>query len=765
MARLLTFLLSVILTAGAAAAAGPWEGTWQVAWPNGSGVLVLTQDGAAVSGGYSSGHGSVKASAEGPSLAGTLAQEGSSESFRATLGAEGDSFSGQTETGSWLSGVRIAGTHVTAERLMLNLANPRSTMQSFLEASNAARAGEAEALALAVEAIDFGSQPEWATWESRPPAARDLFEAVDLATFSLTFIPEVMADARVELSLPRLDGKPPVKLELSRKDDGSWRILMPSAEALRGLSAGEQRPADAFRQLQSPRDTVRAFLEGMARWNEGGTAQAIGTIDVSGLPAVLQSNEGQLMAQYIVRILDRAGLMPLQSIPNFGSDRKPFVLFEHPKGRIVIEPVGAGADTRWKFSAATVQSLRRLYRAVDELPEAHALDDRLIPRSATFWLRDRVKAYAPALLADVPIRGRLEYWQLLTALLWLGFLIGLAAVLGRIAAWLLRRPAIASHVTHERRLGAAIGIGLAAAIGFQAIPLLGLAAVSRQYSMPVVGTIVIIVATYAVWKLLMAISSIVQTYAERTESQFDNIILSFGTGVARLVLLAAAGFSLGELWSLPTTGLLAGLGIGGLAVAFASRETLANVFGAGILLGDRPFRTGDRIIAGDVNGWVEEVGLRSTRVRTLYDSLMIVPNGKLADMTINNLGARRRRNLLTTIPVTGGSTSEKLQAFTDEILARITSDPAFVPGETEVNIATINDTGVVIDISASLHTKRGWEFRRTTHQLYLDIIRMAEAKGLYLGNGAFGNLPLALLDRLRLLSTSEHKLRHDQQNE
>ena len=82
-----------------------------------------------------------------------------------------------------------------------------------------------------------------------------------------------------------------------------------------------------------------------------------------------------------------------------------------------------------------------------------------------------------------------------------------------------------------------------------------------------------------------------------------------------------------------------------------------------------------------------------------------------------------------------------------------------------MNISGINASGVTIDISASLHTKRGWEFRRTTHQLYLDIIRMAEAKGLYLGNGAFGNLPLAVLDRLRLLSTSEHKLRHDQQNE
>jgi MscS family membrane protein len=313
-----------------------------------------------------------------------------------------------------------------------------------------------------------------------------------------------------------------------------------------------------------------------------------------------------------------------------------------------------------------------------------------------------------------------------------GSAIALSLLIRNAGMWLLTRPALKHHVAHPARFAAGAGIGLAFLLAGGFIPHLGLPASMRQFSLPVVASLVLIAFTYAAWQAIALLSSVLQAYAARTQTQFDNILITFGAGVARLTLVTATGLVIGHLWSVPTTGLLAGLGLGGLAIAIASKETLSNVFGAGVLLGDRPFRTGDRIIAGEINGWVEAVGIRSTRIRTLSDSLLIVPNGKLTELTINNLGARRRRTFNTTLLVTSGSTPEKLQVFTEAVAQRISSNPIYVPSATEVHISGIVADGIRVEISTALNTRSGTAFRKETHDLLLDILSMAESQGLSL---------------------------------
>lgn len=725
----LLFLISLALLQPAAADE-PWSGSWQVKWPGGGGLLILEQQGSVVRGSYQNGRVRIEAEAEENQLAGRMILDGSAEIFRATMSDDSEGFSGHTDTGSWLSGRRLTAAATGASSLALDLHSPRATLRSFLRAANLAQEGEEHALALAVDTIDFGTVPS--SHEERFHKAEQLFKAIDLATFSLASIPEEHGPSRLRLSLPRLDATSTIDLDMVRSEDGNWRIVMPAAEALLAMTASAApRPADAFRQLQNPRDTLRAFLEGMKRWDMGGDAQAIASIDLSDVPDVLKSEQGRLTSQYLVRIIDRAGHLPLQSIPNSGISREPFVYFEHPAGRILIEPVGTGEATRWKFSAETVRNARSLFSAVQHLPEAHTLDPSFIPSSMVFALREQVKTHAPALLGDVFGRGRLEYWQLIGALLVFGSAIALSLLIRNAGMWLLTRPALKHHVAHPARFAAGAGIGLAFLLAGGFIPHLGLASM-RQVTLPVVASLVLIAFTYAAWQAIALLSSVLQAYAARTQTQFDNILITFGAGVARLTLVTVTGLAIGHLWSVPTTGLLAGLGLGGLAIAIASKETLSNVFGAGVLLGDRPFGTGDRIIAGDINGWVEAVGIRSTRIRTLSDSLMIVPNGKLTELTINNLGARRRRTFSTTLLVTSGSTPEKLQSFTEAIANRISSNPIYDPSVTEVHITGIVADGVRLEISTALNTRSGTAFRKETHELLLDILRMAESQGLSL---------------------------------
>ena len=737
MRKLLFACLWLIGMLTQALADGPWSGTWQVTWPGGGAFLLVQQEGDTVHGSYRNGRGQIEALATGDRIEGKIIQADTGEKFSATLSPDGNGFSGRTATGDWLSGLRTSIASHPISDVQLDLSSPRTTMQSFLNAANLGREGQPQALALAVDTINFGEAPEWSSNGPKFHAAEQLFHLIDLATFPLSMIPDASALPKVSVSLPTLGANSAIPVDLARGADGNWQIFMPSPAVLEAMLEKHQEAlaaADAYRQLASPRDTLLTFFDGMAQWTMDGGAEANSTLNLSAVPDVLKTEQGRIVAQYLIRIIDRTGGMLLQSVPNSGGRQQPFIYFEHPAGRIVIEPVGAGKETGWQFSAETVRNIRRLFAAVQTLPDAEAVAPNLIPTSSMFTIREKVEAYAPALLRDVAGRGLIEYWQLLASLMIVAAMVATALILRKAAAWLVDLPSVNRYVHHPKLLALTFGIIPAVVAGTQVMPHLGLPAATRQYTVPIIGTLFIVIVAYGVWQLIGIISSILDEYARHTKTEIDNILVTFVAGVARLALLAAAGLFFGSLWSLPTSGILAGLGIGGLAVAFASKETLANVFGAGILLGDRPFRKGDRIRAGDVSGWVEAVGLRSTRIRTLDDSLVIVPNGKLADNTIDNLGARRRRALSARIVVTSGSTPEKLQAFTSAIAARIASDTMF-DQKIEVNIAGITSSGIEIEINSAINTVSGYKSRAAAHQLFLDIMTMAEAEGITLGRG------------------------------
>lgn len=733
MIRLVMVLLWAVLATGTAAADGPWTGEWEISWGNGGALVSLQQDGTSVGGSF--GSGQIRGTVRDDRLEGEIVFNGDTENITATLAPDQASFAGTTESGDWLSGQRIASGERETAGLAVDLSSPRAALRSFLIAASLAQADKTYALASAIDTIDFGVDAGWTSREQRFSGARQLFQLIDRATFNLSTIPDESPEQRLTLQLPEAGSKSVVSIDMKRSPDGKWRLVMPPPAKLRAeLEAGAPQTADGYRLLQSPRDTLRAFLDGMQHWDSGGEAMAIDTIDLSHVAEVLRSTEGALVAQYLVRIINRVGHHTLQNVPNSGESREPFVYFELPAGRIVIEPVGTGKDTRWKFSAETARNIRRLYRSAELLPDNHALDPSFIPPSTMFALRDQVKKHAPALLKSPPGPAHIEYWQLLAGIIALISIIVLTLVLRAALLWVMGRSLIRRHVVNPRRLALGLALGISFLIGSRFVATVGLPAATRQYTVPVLGTALIVILAYALWQMIVFVLSMLQEYAEKTDTAVDNILITFTAGVAKLSIVLGAVLALSYLWSLPTSGLLAGLGISGLAVAFASKETLANIFGAGILLGDRPFGKGDRIIAGDVNGWVESVGLRSTRVRTLYDSVLVVPNGKLADMVVNNLGARRRRSLMTTVIVTSGATPQRMEAFTSAIRKRIADDPIFEGQWAEVNISRVWHEGIDVEISTMVETRSGRASREATHKLYLDIMRLAEAHGLTLAH-------------------------------
>lgn len=728
--------------ADAAYADGEWQGEWQLTNTAGGDFLILEQDGQKVTGSLRSGFGRVEATVTDDRIDGVLVFNELREAFSAVLSDDGRSFSGTNDAGEWLKAEKF-GESDTATKEKIDLTSPRATLRTFLNAINTRASGQTGAMSLAARAIDFGEAAAWASIDDQFSAAEQLFILIDGATFSLASIPQEVSQPELKVSLPVVGSKLTVDVSFRRNEQGDWLIQMPPVETLReainelksqGVSLN--RGTAEIRLLQNPRDTVRAFLNAMSRWEDGGAEDVVATLDVSEVPVLMRSEHAQLTSQYLVRIIDRAGTMLLQTIPNSGASLEPFVYLDNPEGRIVISPTGTDKDIRWQFTYETTKNIHRLYRAVQLLPDAAVLDPAMIPDSNMISIRQWVNRSAPALTQPLHKNAIFEYWQLIGVLFIIAFVTLLANVLRRLVAKGLRLLRLEKRLARPKLIADALSVIVCLLVIKQMYSLLGLPPLAREYTLPVLGPIVILVATYLGWQILNAVAMLLEDSANQTETQIDNIFLTFAVGAVRMAIVVSAVLGISHILALPTTGILAGLGFGGLAIAFASRETLANIFGAGIILSDRPFQKGDRIVAGDINGWVESVGLRSTRVRTLYDSLLIVPNAKLADAAINNMGARRKRTLLTKLPITSGGTPENLAAFAEAIRQRLEQDTDFAPKSSEVNINGIELESIKIEIFTTLSTRSGYLSRGIIHKLFLDILAIAKEHGLGLGCGA-----------------------------
>jgi MscS family membrane protein len=734
--RLLLSLLAVLLAAGGAARAdGPWSGYWATTWHDGGARLQLDQQGDKVTGTYPLYGGRIEGTAKGPQLEGTWSEGSHSGSLIFVMGRDGNSFAGRSDTGEWWTGTRTNSPDDTA---LFNLSSPREAFRHFVVYCNVGRSLRPDAWGVAMQAVDFGADAATMPRGEQLQRVQDLFAVIDLATFRVWSIADSALGPTLQVRLEQSGTDATLTLTMTRDGKGDWRILMPSEaeldvdrRTLLGGRGGQFAAADAYRRLQNPRDTMRAFLEGMTDWNGNGRALALSTLDLSALPEVLRDAQGALAAQYLRRVLNQIGLIGLQSIPDGGADRTPYVHFSHPAGRVVIAPSGPEPGAPWKFTAATVADIDDLYRAIDSLPPPVAVPPGLIPTTPFFTIRDWVKAHAPALLRTV---GPVEYWQLVGAAL----LITAGGLIGILGARLIRlwtEWVVGEDADRPRLFTWALAISITLVMVVRFVPSLGAPEELRRFTYPSIGTIFTVAASIALWHLLKVLGIVLQRLMDRPDVPTDDILFTLLLATARLGVIVAAFLGVAYFLSIPTSGVIAGLGIGGLAFAFASRETLSNVFGAGILVADRPFRRGDWIKSGDIEGSVEHVGIRSTRVRTAQDSLVIVPNGKLSDSTINNLGTRRHRLVKLLLQITAGGTPASLDAFSEALRARIVHDEAFVADRTHVGVTDMTELAIMVDVTSYLNVTTVGAERAAKHALILDVVRIADNCGLKLGQG------------------------------
>jgi len=382
----------------------------------------------------------------------------------------------------------------------------------------------------------------------------------------------------------------------------------------------------------TPSGTIYGFLQAAQARNYSTAAQYLQMTNAR------RASQGQQLAAHLKDVMDRAFTGNLRQISNKpeGIAQEGVPPDRQHVGALSVGDVDADLDLVrvtdsggvkiWLISAETVAKVPDLYDSL----QVH-----------------QVETHLPGFVVQYEFLG-MPIWQ------WLALVLAIpaAAAAGKLAVWLLGlfrklRRHQPEHATAWAAISPPLWLVISTIIHIAFERFLGLPLLLRHYYQEVIGVVFIIGWSWLVWRIVRQGSQrlrIRAIYAGRTGT---GSLLLLGERIVKALIFIVAVFAiLGSLgFNMQTA--LAGLGIGGIAIAFAAQKTLENLFGGISLLGDEVIRVGDTCRIGDKTGTVEDISLRSTRIRTQDRTEVSIPNGLLATVNVENL-TRRDKLLFTT---------------------------------------------------------------------------------------------------------------------
>ena len=274
------------------------------------------------------------------------------------------------------------------------------------------------------------------------------------------------------------------------------------------------------------------------------------------------------------------------------------------------------------------------------------------------------------------------------------------------------------------------GLLAAAALWLFLLPGLGLHETALQILLAAVKFFVTLAGVWSAYRVTDLLSEFFASKAAKTETKVDDLLVPLLRKTAKIFITAFGLIYIADSLQIQIAPLLAGLGIGGVAFAFAARDTLENFFGSVTVIIDRPFQIGDWVQVGDTEGTVEELGFRSTRIRTFYNSLVTIPNGNLVRDVVDNFGKRRYRRFKTHLALTYDTPPAKIEAFCEGIRELVRQHPYTRKDYYHVWLNEFGPSSLDVLVYV-FHEAPDWQTElRERHRLMLDIIRLADRLGV-----------------------------------
>lgn len=216
---------------------------------------------------------------------------------------------------------------------------------------------------------------------------------------------------------------------------------------------------------------------------------------------------------------------------------------------------------------------------------------------------------------------------------------------------------------------------------------------------------------------------------ERKNSSAQHLVYLLGR-IFEYTLVFVAVLMVLDHMGVKISALVASLGIGGAALAFASKDTIANLFGSISIVADRPFVLGDWVKVGDVEGIVDNVGVRSTRIRTFQKTLVTIPNSVLANESVDNYSKMPTRKVVMTVGLTYSTTAEQIEQIVAEFKEILNKNPGVENGSELVNFVNFGASSLDIQLIYYTYNTDLAGYLQTMQSVNLSIMRAVEARGL-----------------------------------
>jgi MscS family membrane protein len=495
------------------------------------------------------------------------------------------------------------------------------------------------------------------------------------------------------------------------------------------LAAPEEPPEPAAARPAGPTDEFdrgtphSAALGYLVASREGDYERAANYLHLGSVPKSQRAAKGPVLARHLKTVLDRelwVDLDRLSEEPEGHRDdglpsRRDLVgVIQSERGRIEISldrvPRGDGASI-WKFSSETVQKIPALH---DEFGYGRLGE----------WL-------PPIFFESYFLEIQLWQWLGLLLLVFVAFLASWFVARGIVS---LARPAVARSATEidDRILQATIGplrVLSATVIFYAALPVLALSIPAQEFFANILKVGALLSATWLILRLIDVFADIVDANLASRGDTGTTALIPLGRKTVKTVVIALAVLASLDSFGFDVTALIAGLGVGGLAVALAAQKTIENLFGGATLIADRPVQVGDFCRFGEKLGTVEEIGMRSTRVRTLDRTVVTIPNAEFSSLQLENFGKRDMMKFSPRLGLLYATTPDQLRYVLVEIRKMLYAHPKVSNDPARVRFVNFGDSSLDIDVFAYVFATDFSEYLGVAEDLNLRIMDIVSESG------------------------------------
>ena len=402
----------------------------------------------------------------------------------------------------------------------------------------------------------------------------------------------------------------------------------------------------------------------------------------------------------------------LDTLQTFGTEPM-YVLFPSQLPEISVEKINGN----WYYSQETNRQIDRLYREV--YPAGTELLKKSIPN-----------------VGHLRMFG-LEVWQYVGLLVLLVLSVALFYIQNKVIFWLLKslekyliRFAHNSLNDSLLKLSRPISWLLVFYALENYIPILQFPIEVNSFLLKGLHIGQTVLWIYVFLQLVQVLMDIYGSYSLKTESKLDDQLTPILKRLLRGLVFFVGGLKMLTIFGADVTTVIAGASIGGLAVALASQDTVRNLIGTFMIFLDKPFQIGDWIVGGGVEGTVEEVGFRSSRIRAADTSVFTIPNSKLSEIVINNLGLRLYRRYKTVLGIRYDTPPELIEAFVKGVRALVDTHPDTRSEDYNVEFTGFGNSA--LEILLNVYFKNpGWGKEQSSkHRLHIAIVKLAKELGV-----------------------------------